>query len=172
MSLPQQKFRELVFQLLYSIDIGKPDLEALVDLLMRQLEVTKKTVRQAQERVNLILAKQKEIDVMITKSSLSYEFARIQSTERNILRLGVFELFYDDKIPPKVAISEAMRLSRKFSSPEASSFVNAILDSLYKASLGEKVDNEQINDTIRALQKSEELATEAAKEAQKKPEEK
>ena len=161
MALPAQKFREAVFQLLFSSDAGHATEENMLPLLMHELSTTKKTVRTAQERVHKILEKKSEIDQMITKTSQSYEFERIQDVERNILRLGVFELFYDDNIPPKVAIAEAVRLARKFATPESAAFVNAILDALYKASLGEKMDASQINQSLKDLEKSEKLAKKA-----------
>ena len=139
MSLPLQKFRELVFQMLYSRDIGNATDEDMTPLLMGELAVTKQSVRQAQERVHAILEKQADIDEKIAQSSQSYAFERIQSVERNVLRIGVYELFYDPEIPPKVAIAEAMRLARKFGSPESATFVNAILDHLYKSKNGEAI---------------------------------
>jgi transcription antitermination protein NusB len=161
MSLPLQKFREVIFQMLYSYDIGKPDDDEIVTLLMKELAVTKKAVKTAQERVKQIIAKQAEIDTMITKTSTSYEFSRIQTIERNILRLSIYELFFDDSIPPKVSIAEAIRLARKFGTPESASFVNAVLDNLYKSSMGEKTNNQEIVQTYDALLKSEEMAKKA-----------
>lgn len=162
MALPQQKYREIVFLLLYSYDTGNGSEEDLLKLLMKELEVTKKSVSQAQERVHLLLSKKNEIDQRIASASTSYEFDRIQSVERNVLRLGVFELFFDEEIPPKVAISEAMRLARKFSTPESSTFVNAILDALYKKHLGEQIDSTIIAQSTEELLNSEKLSEEAA----------
>jgi len=162
MALPQQKFREIVFLLLYSHDMGKASDEETLKLIMKELEVTKKSVTSAQERMFLILEKQDELDKMITSVSTSYEFERIQSVERNVLRLGVFELFFDTEVPPKVAIAEAMRLTRKFSTPESSNFVNALLDTLYKKSIGENVNLVNITLTADSLIKSEEFSHEAA----------
>ena len=95
---------------------------------------------------------------MIRKTAVSYAFERIQSVERNVLRLGVFEMLYDSSIPPKVAISEAMRLSRKFSNPESSHFINALLDHLYKLSSGEKINTDALkHDLEKHLEKEREL---------------
>lgn len=167
MAIPQQKFREIVFQLLYSADMGHGNAEDIMQLLMKELSVTKKTVKEALERVHLIQKKLAAIDEDIRKTSQSYSFERIQSVERNILRLGVFELFHDETIPPKVAIAEAMRLARKFGSPESASFVNAVMDALYKSSLGEKVDPQTISQTVSALEESEKLAKKALEDAEK-----
>lgn len=165
MSLPQQKFREIVFQMLYSYDMGCASEEDMLPLLMAELSVTRQAVRSAQERVRNIIARQTEIDALISKASLSYSFERIQSVERNILRLGIFELLFDTEIPPKVAIAEALRLARKFGTPESATYVNALLDSIYKVSIGESVDNSQILQTSENLIKSEEIA----KKAMEKP---
>lgn len=132
MSLSPQKFRELVFQLLYSRDAGNPDPADMQELMMAQLEVPKKAVLTAQERVGAILNKLPDIDALIASASTSYDFERIQMVTKNILRLAVYELNFDKTIPPKVVISEAMRLSRKFGAPESASFVNAVLDHLHQ----------------------------------------
>jgi N utilization substance protein B len=134
MSLPLQKFREIVFQVLYSIDMGTSHLEDLLSLVVKEFRISKKDANLALEKAKEVYERREDIDKMITKVATSYEFERIQSIERNIIRLGIYELFYIEGIPPKVAISEAMRLARKFANPEASSFVNAILDQIYQAS--------------------------------------
>ena len=75
-----------------------------------------------------------EIDQSITTHSKEYEFDRIPRVEKNLIRLGVFEMKYSKETPPKVAISEAIRLARKFATHESAKFVNAILDAIYKES--------------------------------------
>ncbi len=153
MPVPQQKFREIVFQLLYSHDMGKAEERDMLALMMAELAVSRKAVRDAQEKVRAIIAKLPEIDPLITKSALGYSFERIQSVERNVLRIGAYEMLYDAAIPPKVAIAEAMRLERKFGSPEGANFVNALLDNIYKASQGLKIDEQEVAE-IAASSKS------------------
>lgn len=165
-SLPIQKFREIVFQLLYSQDMGHTEEDHMIDLLMKELSVTRKSIKQAQARTEAIRAKLPEIDGMIAKTSRSYDFDRIQSVERNILRLGIYELFFDDSIPPKVAISEGVRLAKKFGTPESATFVNAIMDALYKCSLGENIDAEQLANSSEAMQNSEEIVKKVIEDIQ------
>lgn len=138
MAIPQKKFREVVFLLLYSYDLGPPDEKEQVKFIMDELEVTKQAVRKAHERMLEIVEKLPAIDVLITEKATSYEFERIQSVERNVLRLGVYELLFDETIPAKVALAEALRLAKKFGTPESASFVNAILDSIYKTTSKEE----------------------------------
>ncbi|CDZ80359.1 hypothetical protein BN1013_00869 [Candidatus Rubidus massiliensis] len=132
MAVPQPKFREIVLQLLYSYDIGRSNPEDMIEILMKEVEVTKKTVREAQVKADKILAALPELDQKIADASTAYNFERIQSVERNVLRLSLYELFIENEIPPKVAISEGIRLAKKFASPEGAKFVNALLDTIYK----------------------------------------
>lgn len=168
MSLPAQKFREIVFQILYSYDLGHSTDESMVELLSAELSVTRKSVKEAQARVRTILDNLEEIDSLITKTSLSYSFERIQSVERNILRMSVFELLFDPLIPEKVAIVEAMRLARKFSTKESASFVNALLDSLYKSSQGLTTDDKQLQLSLEELALIEKIAQEASLQKKEK----
>lgn len=167
MSLSPQKFREMVFQLLYSHDIGHPNEDLMIELMMAELVVSKKNVRLALDKVYRILDKLPDIDSRITAVSTSYAFDRIQSVTKNILRVAVFELFFDEEIPPKVAIAEAMRLSRKFGTPESANFVNALLDHLYKAILGNQSSLEELEHKAQDLLQSEEQARQAVLDLQK-----
>ncbi|BBI17518.1 N utilization substance protein B-like protein [Neochlamydia sp. TUME1] len=159
MALPLQKLREIIFQMLYSYDIGKAHQQDMIELMMKELAVSRASVIMAQQKVEEIQAIQEEIDGMIAGASFSYAFDRIQTVERNILRLGVYELFFASNIPPKVAISEAVRMSRKFSTPESANFVNAVLDTLYKARAGEEIDLQKIYKTIEEMTQSEEKSS-------------
>jgi transcription antitermination protein NusB len=134
MPLPAQKFREMVFQMLYSYDFSHSEEMDVIDMLMHELKVTKKSASEASLRVKAILERKNEIDEMIRPASTEYQLERISRVEKNILRLGIYEMCFDDAIPERVAITEAIRLCRKFGTPESADFVNAILDSIYKGS--------------------------------------
>ncbi|MBF8262374.1 MAG: nusB [Parachlamydiales bacterium] len=146
MPLPAQKFREMVFQMLYADDFSQGEEADVVELLMHELKVTKKAAREAHAKVVAIREKLSEIDDRIRPASTEYQFERISRVEKNVLRLGIYELCYDDSLPPKVAISEAIRLCRKFGTPESAQFVNAILDVIYKGfPCPSKSDSEPVN---------------------------
>lgn len=164
MVLSQQKFREIVLQLLYSQDVANPNELLIIELMMAELAISKKNVRLAYERVQKIQSLLNEIDPLITSVSTSYDFDRIQVVTKNILRLAIFELFYDDQIPHKVAIAEAIRLSRKFNTPESASFVNALLDHLYQKSLGKEVDSQKLAQQSNAFLESEQIASDVAQQ--------
>ncbi len=163
MSLSPKKLREVVFQMLYCYDMGYAEPEAIVDMLMKELEISKKNVRMGEARAQTILGHLTAIDEKIGKTCRSYDFNRIQRVERNILRLAIYEMLFDESIDGKVAIAEAIRLARKFSTPESANFINAILDAIYQKSLGKEVDEALISQAAKSLEESEETATEAHK---------
>lgn len=130
MNLPPQKFREAVLQILFAQEFA-PGEEEIVPFMMHELKTTRRAMLEASRRADQVLAKRSELDPLIAAASTEYRFERISRVELTILRLGFFELS-DPAIPPKVAIAEAIRLCRKFGTPESSQFVNAILDGVYK----------------------------------------
>lgn len=157
MALPPQKMREAVFQLLFSYDTGFSEEQNSIALVMKELQIARSNAYQALEKAALINQKLPEIDICIGEAVHSYAFERIQSVERNILRLAIFELKMDQTIPPKVVISEAMRLARKFSTPESANFINAILDNIYKRMLGEKVESHTLDKSVRDIEFLEQI---------------
>lgn len=125
----REKYREALFQALFALD-HDPDGE-VVPIIMQQVKIAKSAAREVQERAIEILAKKEELDNQIEEASESYTVERITQAERNILRLGLFEILFDEKVPGPVAISEAIRLTRKFGSRDSAKFVNAVLDKIY-----------------------------------------
>lgn len=133
MSLPQKKFREAVFYVIFSQDFSRnSDGEEAVPMMMEHLAMSRKNVRDAIQRASLVLEKQEVIDECIQKHVSDYDLNRIAYIERNILRLATYELLFDNDIPEVVAISEGIRLCRKFSTPEGANFINGVLDAIYK----------------------------------------
>ena len=71
-----------------------------------------------------------EIDEKISKYAANWRLERMAFVDRNIMRLGCFELIFREDIPPKVTINEAVELAKKYSGSESGKFVNAILDQI------------------------------------------
>lgn len=85
-----------------------------------------------------VIDKQKDIDLIIEKAAPDWPISKINIVDRNILRVGLFELLFSDRgeVPPKVAINEAIELAKTFGSETSSKFVNGVLGAVYKE-LGE-----------------------------------
>ena len=76
----------------------------------------------------------KEIDEIIAKSAPQWPMSQISIVDRNVLRIGIYELLYGDKeaVPPKVAINEAIELAKSFGGENSGKFVNGVLGTVYK----------------------------------------
>ena len=73
-----------------------------------------------------------QIDQVIGRYADNWEIRRMATVDRNILRLATYELLYEEEIPPKVSINEAVDLAKKFGDVESGRFVNGILDKISK----------------------------------------
>jgi len=87
-----------------------------------------------------VVSKQKEIDAMIGDFAPEWPLDQITICDRNVLRIGIYELKFTEDIPPKVAINEAIELAKAFGGDSSGKFVNGVLGSIYKemAKKGEK----------------------------------
>ncbi len=74
----------------------------------------------------------KEIDGIITQTAPEWPLDQITVVDRNILRLGIFELLFAKQVPPKVAINEAVELGKAFGGESSGKFINGVLGTLYK----------------------------------------
>lgn len=124
--MTSQKFHELVLQALFSMEMEGDD---VVPILMSTLMLSKRAVSEGVAVAAEVLKRKKGYDRSIADTSQNYELERIPLVEKNILRYALYEIEQDE--PAALVTQEAVRLARKFSTPEAGTFVNAILNELY-----------------------------------------
>lgn len=125
------KSRELALQVLYQLDITRDLPESALDNFWstREDEDVDDEVKEFTSRlVKGAFDNIEPIDKKIAEYAANWQLKRMPVVDRNILRIGCFELLYCDDIPPKVSINEAVELAKKYSGAEAGKFVNAILD--------------------------------------------
>jgi transcription antitermination protein NusB len=86
-----------------------------------------------------VVGKMKGIDKIIEKAAPQWPIDQISIVDRNILRMGLYELLYEDKkaVPPKVAINEAIELAKNFGGESSGKFVNGVLGTIYKEMLAQ-----------------------------------
>ena len=73
-----------------------------------------------------------EIDSMIRNQLENFSFQRLAAVDRNILRLGAFEILHASHIPPQAAINEAIEIAKRFGTDDSARFVNCVLDKILK----------------------------------------
>lgn len=82
--------------------------------------------------VNAVIKNAAEIDNYITKYATEWPLDQITIVDRNILRIGIYELIFDQNIPAKVAINEAIEIAKAFGGESSGRFVNGVLGAIYK----------------------------------------
>ncbi len=126
----RHKAREIALQVLYEIDaVGHKPEDALARILSR-IEVTEDVVGFARELVNGVIQNRAQLDQNIRDFAPAWPLDQISIVDRNILRLAIYEILHDNKIPVKVAINEAVELAKTFGSNNSSRFVNGVLGSV------------------------------------------
>jgi N utilization substance protein B len=127
----RSKARKRALDLLYASELrGEPAAEAL-DRAIDEGEGP--TNAYTADLVRGVAEHQRRIDEMLAEYSQGWTLDRMPAVDRNVLRLGVFELLYVDDVPDAVAVSEALALVRDLSTDESPSFVNGILGAVLRA---------------------------------------
>ncbi len=125
--------RRLAMQVLYQADIGGHSIEEALDNVFAEEEFIEETKQFAIDLAKGTWENLAAIDEIIKSSAIDWSFERLNIVDRNILRLAIFELrFAKEKNPLSVIINEAIELSKKYSTPESSRFVNGILGKIVK----------------------------------------
>jgi len=127
--------RTLAMQTLYQWDFTGRDNKQIPEILKynkKEFAPDFEDEGFSKDIIDSVLKKQKEIDKLITKYAPEWPLEQITVVDRNVLRIGVYELKYDQNIPSKVAINEAIELAKTFGGESSGKFVNGVLGSIYK----------------------------------------
>jgi N utilization substance protein B len=125
--------RVLALQALYQFDLHGPDFVKDLPAFLRDAAKDEPSFAFARELVEGWLGHRDNVDARIAEAAEHWDVARMAAVDRAILRLGAYELLHQPDLPPKVAIDEAIRLAKKFSTAESGAFVNGILDRIMAA---------------------------------------
>lgn len=128
----RSRAREIAFQVLYQDDLnprGNPaEGDRFIDTRLRSDDLR----QLAREFVAGVRRSREQLDAAIEGAAANWSLGRMAATDRNVLRLGAYELLHADT-PPRVAIDEAVELAKRFGSAQSSQFVNGILDKIMHA---------------------------------------
>jgi N utilization substance protein B len=120
--------REVALQVLYQVEQNPGLAQAEIDRFLHRRLQDAKLCDFARDLVEGVRANREPIDAMITEAAENWRLDRMAAIDRNILRLGAYEMLFDDGVPAKVAINEALELAKRYSTAQSSRFVNGILD--------------------------------------------
>lgn len=136
--MSRRKARFIAFQSLFELDFQQykhQKLEGLDILNKNIVEFDGQNQRDFVEALfGGVIKNQKTIDLMMEKAAPEWPISQINLVDRNVLRLGIFELIFGSHkaVPPKVAINEAIEIAKAFGSNTSSRFVNGVLGTIYR----------------------------------------
>ena len=127
--MKRSEIRENIFKLLFCAQFhSEQELPTQIDSYCEELsELGEADRAYMEEKFGRIKELSDELDEKINSASRGWKTGRMGKAELAILRLAVYEILYDDEIPVKVAINEAVELSKRYGGEDAPSFVNGIL---------------------------------------------
>lgn len=137
--------RTIAMQSLYEWDFKKESPERLKKIVKENLKEFASGFSDAgftERVVDGVITHLKEINDYITKFAPEWPIEQITIVDRNVLRIGIFELVFTEDIPPKVAINEAIELAKTFGGESSGKFVNGVLGAIYKELQKDGLKNE------------------------------
>ncbi len=117
-------------QALYEVDSAARPSETVVERLLAGTSLSEENAAFVRELVAGTMRHRDEIDRKIREFAPAWPVEQLAMVDRNILRLAIFEILFDNKVPVKVAVSEAVELAKAFGSESSAKFVNGVLGSV------------------------------------------
>ena len=130
---PRRLGREGVFQGLYALEISSEKKEKILDDIFKRYSFNSLNQAFISDLFFKTINNKEFLEKKIITHAENWEIQRIALLDKLILLMAICELYFMDDIPPKVTISEAIEIAKRYSTEESSSFVNGILDAVYKA---------------------------------------
>jgi N utilization substance protein B len=128
----RRKARELTLKALYAYDISGAEVEQVSNDIIAPSQIKPEARRFSQSLFFKVVENIKEIDKLVRENVKSWDFSRIGTIEKNILRMGICEFLFFDDIPSVISIDEAIELAKKYGDKDSKNFINAVLDSILK----------------------------------------
>jgi len=128
----RRRSREIALQCLYQWDFHGPGSEESAEIFWESRHDPQPVKEFAQKIVEGVKREKDYIDSLIESASEHWKLYRMSRIDRNVLRIAVYEIEFIEDIPPKVSIDEAIEMGKRFGSTESASFINGILDRVWK----------------------------------------
>ncbi len=128
----RRKAREETLRILFQIEFEDAELDTIFAQYWENRKIREEIKEYSTWLVSGIVSHKGEIDDTIQSVSEHWRISRMALIDRNILRMAVFEILYEENIDAAVVINEAIEIARKYSGNEAATFVNGILDAARK----------------------------------------
>ena len=125
--MKRRKARIVALKVFYEVDSAPRDADSVVERYLTEEEFSDENKDFIRNLVTGVIDNKSEIDDNIGKHAPNWPVDQLAVIDRNILRLAIFEILFDNKVPVKVAVSEAVELAKKFGSSNSAKFINGVL---------------------------------------------
>lgn len=132
----RREAREIALQTLYEWDTTQHDVEAVLRRHGAERRLTPRVMEFARELVDGVLAHRDELDETIAEAAPERPLPQMARVDKAILRLAIYEILYNNTVPAKAAINEAVELAKTFGSDTSSRFVNGVLGTIFSRAQG------------------------------------
>lgn len=119
-------------QALFCMDVLKNESDEIIQRLAEMLNLKSESHAFYLTLIKGVLENRPRIDALIERFSSNWKINRMGCVDRNILRIGAYELLFCPDIPPKVSINEAVDIGKLYGTEESGAFINGILDGIYQ----------------------------------------
>ncbi|MFC1947509.1 transcription antitermination factor NusB [Chloroflexota bacterium] len=126
----RRKARTLALQALYEIDTSGHKADDVTERLLAEEELAEENKIFVREMISGVIENKEKLDQSIREHAPAWPIEQLPVIDRNVLRLAIFEILIDNKVPVKVAINEAVELAKTFGADRSSKFVNGVLGSI------------------------------------------
>ena len=123
----RRRARTVALQALFEVDSVGHDAGEALERLLAEASLPEEGVNFARELVSGVLTNKERIDNMIQTHAPAWPVWQLSAIDRNILRLAIFEILLNNKVPVKAAINEAVELAKTFGSENSPRFINGVL---------------------------------------------
>lgn len=132
----RRQARITALQTLYEYDTAHHDVDAVLQRHAEERHLAPRVAEYAGELAHGVLAHLDEIDSTIQEVAPEWPIAQMARIDKNILRLAIYEILYNNAVPAKAAINEAVELAKRFGSDTSSRFINGVLGTIFNRSQG------------------------------------
>ena len=126
----RRKARAIALQVLYEVDTTRHMVEEVLGRLLAEEDLSEDNSAFVRQLVSQVVQHREEVDHNIQRFAPAWPIDQISVIDRNILRLAISEILFDNRVIVKVAINEAVELAKKFGGENSSKFVNGVLGSI------------------------------------------
>ena len=126
----RRKARAIALQVLYELDSGRHTIESVLERFLAEAALSEENNGFVRETVGQVIANKDKLDGYIKRFATAWPLEQTPVIDRNILRLAIFEILFDNKVSVKIAINEAVELAKRFGSDSSPKFINGVLGSV------------------------------------------